>query len=122
MRETMREYMEAQMKAIIAEVSKTHIHSPNCVDIHTQTTVSTTTQPNISTPTPNADEDQIMDTDLEIQQNAMVIEHPDTTSVHKSAKRTMTTTPNVFPVKGFGSIVPHCKLPVPPSRKLSYSL
>jgi hypothetical protein len=51
MRETMKEYMEAQMIAIMAEVSKTHLSTPNNVDLQTQTTVSTTTQP----PTPSSD-------------------------------------------------------------------
>jgi predicted metal-dependent hydrolase len=46
MRDTLREYMEAQMKAIIAEVAKTQISTPNNVDINTQTTVSSTTQLN----------------------------------------------------------------------------
>jgi hypothetical protein len=51
----------------------------------------------------------------------MDVEHHIITTVNQNAKRTMTHTPDVSPVKGFGSIVPLRKLPVPPSRKLSYS-
>jgi hypothetical protein len=117
MRETMREYMEAQMKAIIAEVIKTHICTPNNVDIQTQTTVSTTTQP----PTPSSDPDEDRDNRQEHLQHGMDMENHTTTAANKTAKWTMNHTPDVSPVKGFGSIVPLRKLPVPPSWKLSYS-
>jgi hypothetical protein len=115
MRDTMREYMEAQMKAIIAEVGKTQISTPKNVDINTQTTVSTTTNPNSLSPATDIEQNKTPDNG----QNGMEIEYSCDTAPN-SAKRTMTHTPDVSPVKGSTSIAPLRKLPVPPSRKLSY--
>lgn len=117
MRQTMQECLAEQVLAIVAELGKAHIQTPNHVDINTQTTVSTTTIPkttiNDSSPsvlqTPQA-------TPADNQGDPM--EFANTTI---SNKRVMTHTPEVTPVKGSGSIVPSRKLPVPPSRKLIFA-
>jgi hypothetical protein len=51
----------------------------------------------------------------------MEVEYTDATGFLNTSKRTMPHTPDVSPVKGLLSIAPLRKLPVPPSRKLSYS-